>query len=247
MKVLLSLKTNKQYYYNENGDYDCKEGHLKEKDLKSGKSQIKSNKGAEFLVFESNNYDLRNKIKRGPQILIAKDLGYICSRTGITKNFTILEAGGGSGGATTFFASIAKKVVTYEIREEHAEIIKKNVNFLELKNADIRIGDLSLEIEKLRKNSFDLIFLDMPEPQTVLEKDLTCLKNGSYICCYLPSISQIAVLDKFIYENKKESLFIEEITEVGLRHWKITDRISRPEHQKEIDHTAFLVFIRKIQ
>ena len=43
MKVLISQKTGRYYYYNEEGDYHCKEGLIKEEDLKSGKSRVFSN------------------------------------------------------------------------------------------------------------------------------------------------------------------------------------------------------------
>ncbi|MFW5704568.1 MAG: tRNA (adenine-N1)-methyltransferase [Nanoarchaeota archaeon] len=243
MKVLLSLKTGRTYYYNENGDYHCKEGSFTEKELKSENNRLTSNKGTEFLISDSNLYDKAQKIKRGPQILITKDLGYILARAGIDKNSTILEAGGGSGAATCFFARFVKKVLTYEIRKDHCDIIEKNINNFGLKNVKLINKNLADDIEKL---SADFVFLDMPEPIEVLEKKLSKIASGSLICCYLPSITQISNLIQFINENKKDELYTEEISEIIHREWKINSRVARPNHQKETDHTAFLVFLRKI-
>ena len=84
----------------------------------------------------------------------------------------------------------------------------------------------------------------MPEPGMILEKNLDKVKTGHYIVCYVPSINQVQEVTRIAQE--KEDLYHEEVTEVILRHWKVSERISRPESRKEIDHTAFLVFIRKI-
>jgi len=243
MKVLISKKTGIFYNYNTKDDFHCKEGSILKDELNSDKTLVITNTNKEFLVFNANNYDKKQKIKRGPQIILAKDLGYIISRTGVTKDSFIVEAGGGSGAATIFFSQIAKKVHTYEIVEDHFKLIERNLKFMEIENAKITLGDLAdyIEIEK----EIDLLFLDMPEPLNILQKNLLGVKSGSYIVCYVPSISQIQLISEFVSKHENE-FYLEEITEVILRHWKVTGKISRPEHRKEIDHTAFLVFIRKI-
>lgn len=242
MKILISKKTDIIYYYKGSGDYHCKEGFLKEEDINSGSKIIYTNTGREFLVFEANHYDYYNKIKRGPQILIPKDIGYIIARSGIDKNSFVIEAGGGSGGITSYFSRICRKVHTYEIKPEHCDIIKKNIEFLELENVELFNQDLSENIEN--EKDIDLLFLDMPDPKVVLEKDLSGIKSGNYIVCYLPSIVQIADLQQFVFT--RDDLYWEEMTEIITRQWKITKHISRPFHNKETDHTAFLAFIRKV-
>lgn len=243
MKVLISKKTGNYNYYNGIGDFHCKEGFIKEDELKSGKSKvIIENTNREFLICEANSYDLVKKYKRGPQVILAKDLGYIISRTRINKNSFVVEAGGGSGVATTFFAGIANSVYSYEIKEEHCKIIKKNLEFTKTENVDLFNEDLAEKVESLK--DVDLLFLDMPTPCDVLEKDLSCVKSGQYIVCYVPSITQIQEITKLL--ATREELYLEEISEVILRHWRVWERVARPEHRKEVDHTAFLVFIRKI-
>lgn len=242
MKVLLSKKTGNFYYWLGNGDYHTKEGFVTEEDLNSGNNIVKTNTGKEFLIFNSNNYDRRNKIKRGAQLITPKDLGYIASRTGLDRNCVVVEAGSGSGAATIFFSGIVKFVHTFEIVESHYEIVKKNLNFIGCDNVDIVLGDINENLSNLP--DADLLFLDMPEPQNLLEKNLNFLKSGSYIVCYLPSITQIQVLTQLL--EKRDDYYLEESTEVILRHWKVWGRVARPMHRKEIDHTAFLVFIRKI-
>jgi tRNA (adenine57-N1/adenine58-N1)-methyltransferase len=242
MKVLISLKTGIYYYYKSKGDFHTKEGYLKEEDLLSEKKVLLSNTNRKFLCFDSNEYDKRLKIKRGAQIVTPKDIGYIISRTGITKNSIVLEAGTGSGAFGINLAQLVKKVKSYEINESHYEIAKKNIENFALKNISLKLGDVCDYIEK--EKGIDLLFLDMPEPQIVIEKKLTAVKSGAFIVAYLPSISQIINLLKTTKD--KEDLYVEEISEVNVREWKVNDRIARPQFRKEIDHTAFLCFIRKI-
>ena len=243
--ILISKKTNHLYYYdiNSNDDYHCKEGLIKKEDiLNINLNIIKSNLNREFIKFNASNYDLSNKIKRGPQIITNKDLGYIISRTRINKNSKIVEAGGGSGGATIFFSNIVKEVKTYEINEKHSSIIEFNLNKQNITNVKLINKDLRECIGQ--EKNIDLLFLDMPEPSIILNEDLSGIKNGSYIVCYLPSIIQIIELYKTITNNP--NLYLEEVSEIILRKWKINNNVSRPEFNKETDHTAFLIFIRKI-
>ena len=223
------------------GNYHCKERTIEEKDLvDENKNIVYSNLNREFLKFPASNYDYSKKIKKGPQIIISKDLGYIIARTRIDKNSKIVEAGGGSGGATLFFSSIVKKVHTYEIDEKNFKLIEKNLKDRNIKNVKLIFGVIIHYIEK--EKNIDMLFLDLPEPSKVLEKNLNGVKKGSFIVSYLPSISQIIELSEFI--SRKDNLYIEEISEIILRNWKVNSKIARPENKKMIDHTAFLVFIR---
>lgn len=243
MKVLISKKTGSYYYINPENDYHCKEGIISKEDLNSQKKIVKSHTEREFLLFDANFIDLKKKkMKRGPQIITEKDLGYILARSGIGKNSYVVEAGGGSGGATLFFANIVKNIHTYEIREEHCDIINKNIESFGFDNVKVTNADLATEIDN--EKDIDMLFLDMPEPNMILEKELNSVKSGAFIVCYVPSISQIQEITKLVGE--RVDLYLEEITEVILRHWRVWEKVSRPEHRKEIDHTAFLVFIRKI-
>ena len=142
------------------------------------------------------------------------------------------------------FAGIVDKVRSFEVRDDHIKVAQGNLDMMKLTNVVLENADINEQIEKEEKESIDLLFLDMPDCHTVLEKNLYALKSGAFIVCYVPSISQIQEITKVI--SQLESLYLEEISEVILRHWRVWEKVARPNHRKEIDHTAFLVFIRKI-
>ena len=244
MKVLISKKTGNTYYTQGKEDYHCKEGIISKEDMDSGESIVYSHLGKEFLVFNGTNYDIAQKYKRGPQLVNPKDLGYILSRTFVDKESSVLEAGGGSGAATCFFAKLLNKVYSFEEKEENIKIINKNLALQNVENVELKQGDINQHIEEFEKNTLDLVFLDLPNPQQILEKNLDCLKNGHYIVCYLPSITQI--LDVVEIIKDREEYYLEEVSEIIKREWKTWGRVARPLHRKENDHTAFLMFIRKI-
>jgi tRNA (adenine57-N1/adenine58-N1)-methyltransferase len=241
-KVLIDKKRANKHLWKGKGDFHCKQGVISESDLLSEKTLLKTHTEQEFYSFPAHLPDKREKIKRGPQIITAKDIGYVITRAGITKEDIIVEAGGGSGSATSFFASICKEVHTYELREDHCEIITKNLNFLNHTNVLLQHGNLKDEIK--HEKNYDLLFLDLPEPVQILQEDLSGLKTGKYIVCYLPSVYQIQELVSYIYT--RADLYLEEVSETMVREWRVKENLARPQNRKEIDFTAFLIFIRKI-
>ncbi|MFT4244349.1 MAG: methyltransferase domain-containing protein [Candidatus Woesearchaeota archaeon] len=247
MKVAISKKTNNWYYIkNLEQEYHCKEGILSIEDLKSDMCSITSTKGVEFTIFNASHYDYVQKMKRSAQIIIPKDLGYIASRTSMNKETILLEAGSGSGFATTFFSGICKEVVTFERVESHYECAKKNIELRGFSNVRIELNDISQVLQEQNSNlpQFTTIFLDLPEPIKVLTNiSSKHLVNGGHIVCYLPSTRQVDELVEFC-SHKESSYFVEEISESQIRNWRVNSKTNRPQHHKECDFTAFLVFLR---
>ena len=93
-------------------------GVIKSLDIKKSKSSVKSHLGNEFKVLEPNFLDLISRIKRGPQIITKKDIGFILTDMGITKKSIVLDAGTGSGYLAFFLSQHSKKAISYEKRED---------------------------------------------------------------------------------------------------------------------------------
>ncbi|MCH8520062.1 MAG: methyltransferase domain-containing protein [Nanoarchaeota archaeon] len=247
MKVAVSQKTNNWYYIkNLEQDYHCKEGILEISQLQSNSSKITSTKGVEFTLFNASHHDYIQKMKRSAQIIIPKDLGYIASRTSMNKETILLEAGSGSGFATTFFSGICKEIYTFERIESHFECAKKNIEQRGFSNTTIQLKDISEVLQEKNSNlpQFSMIFLDLPEPIEIL-KHVTSkhIINGGHIVCYLPSTRQVDQLVDFCSQENSQ-YFVEEVSESQIRNWRVNSKSNRPEHHKECDFTAFLIFLR---
>ncbi|MEK6936997.1 MAG: methyltransferase domain-containing protein [Nanoarchaeota archaeon] len=232
-KVLIDEKGNRHFW--SQGDLQTDLGILKEEDIKNSSGKIKSHLKKDFIIFDANFIDKLEKLKRGPAIITKKDIGYIIASTGLHRNSKVLDAGTGSGFLTLFLSRITLNIVTYEKNPEFLDIAKKNFKDLgieiEIKQKDIYQG--------IDEKNLDLIVLDLPEPWEVLDHAKKSLRNGQFLVCYLPTISQVIKL----VEKSKDKFLLEEVAELLKREWHIEGLKVRPKSQM-IAHTAFLVFLR---
>jgi len=238
MKVLIHLKEGTKYLVKEpNRDFHTNQGMIKAADLaKEGK--ISSSTGEIFACFKPGYSDLWENLKRGPQILLQKDIGLIISKTGINKASKVVDAGGGSGSLCLSLANICKQVVVYETNPDNIKIIQKNQEVFGIMNLSIKQKDVSLGISE---KNLDLITLDLPEPWKAIETAQSALKIGGHLVIYLPNLNQLKM---FVDAVKGTDIHINEITELIKRDWKIDERIMRPEFQM-LGHTGFLTFCRR--
>jgi tRNA (adenine57-N1/adenine58-N1)-methyltransferase len=181
---------------------------------------------------------LLRKLKRGPQVVLPKDIGMIIAFTGVGKTSKVVDAGTGSGWLAISLANIAKSVVTYERREEFAELAKNNVERSGLKNVKIRMKDI---FEGIDEKNIDLITLDLADSEKVLEYAHKALKAGGFVAGYLPHAEQVS---RFVKECERIG-FVDAFTiECIVREMLVRDQGFRPENVG-LTHTAYLVFARK--
>ena len=258
-KVLIN-KQDKFLVKDQDKDFHTKYGFFKKEDLKKTGSNIISNTGKEFTVFNPYFIDLYRKIKRDAQIIPLKDIGLIVAETGIDNNSKVVDAGAGSGALCCFLANIAKEVTTYEIREDFIKIVEHNIDFLDLKNTKKSVKQISgvPEIQRIsehvkikNKNIYDgideknvdLVLLDLPEPWKAIDAAKKALKIGGFLVSYSPSIPQSA---DFVNEINKDKNFIHiKTSEIIEREWEIDGRKVRPRSQA-IGHSGFISFARRI-
>ncbi len=222
-------------------DYHTQFGFVKKEDLKKKPGTlVKTNKDTELALIEANFLDKLHKIKRGAQIIPLKDIGTIIAETGIGKDSTIVDAGAGSGYMALILANIAKKVTTYEIRDDHYDIVEHNIKYMNATNLTLKKGSI---YEKIEEKNVDMINLDVPEPWEAIPQVLKALKIGGYVVSYSPTIPQ--VMD--FVENAKhtDKLFHIKTIEIIEREWEILGRKVRPKTQ-QIGHSGFLTFMRRI-
>lgn len=181
--------------------------------------------------------EILKKCKRGPQVVLPKDIGIILAYSGVGKNSFVIDAGTGSGWLAIALANIAKKVVSYEWREEFAKLAEKNAK---------RAG---VELEIKRKNVFegidekevDLITLDLADAEKAVPHAFSALKKGGMLFGYLPHIEQA----RRFYEACEKSGFSDiNMLECIVRNYLVRSAGTRPENTGLL-HTAYIVFAVK--
>lgn len=189
-----------------------------------------------------DNIDFRlppvlKKLKRGPQILLPKDLGTIIGFSGMNKESVVADAGTGSGFAAIFFGSIAKKVITFEERHEFAEFAAKNIKRSGLDNIELR----EQSIFDGFKDEVGVVSLDLPNPERIFSSDYSLAKEG-VIIAYSPHTEQVSSFVKAAKENGFETFTLETI----IREILSRESGTRPQ-TKGLLHTGYLTFARKIE
>ncbi|MBD3203455.1 methyltransferase domain-containing protein [Candidatus Woesearchaeota archaeon] len=239
-KILIS--GNKKYYVRDlDRDYHTELGFIRKEDLKNAKpgEKIMSNTGNEFFLFEPFFIDKYKKIKRGAQIISRKDVGFMITEAGLNKDSVVLDAGSGSGALCCYLAKICKKVYSYEIREDFFNKVKKNIDFLQLGNIELKNKDIYQGIDE---KELDCIMLDLPEPWKVVDHADSSLKTGGFLISYSPCIPQ--VMD--FVDSLTENFLHLKTVEIKERKWEIRKRKVRPK-TRQLGHTGFISFTRKIR
>ncbi|MGC8478768.1 MAG: tRNA (adenine-N1)-methyltransferase [Candidatus Micrarchaeia archaeon] len=179
------------------------------------------------------------RLKRGPQVMLPKDIGMVMAYAGIGKDSVCVDAGTGSGWLAISLAKICKKVVSYEIREEFIKIAETNakregVENLTIVNRDVRKG--------IKEKDVDLVSLDMPESNKVVGKAYKALKDGGFIFGYLPHMEQVKA---FVKELNRYGFSDIMVLESIVRDMLVREEGMRPS-TKGVWHTGYLVFARKM-
>ena len=180
------------------------------------------------------------KLKRGPQVILPKDIGIILAYTGVNKESICVDAGTGSGWLAVSLAMIAKKVSTYEIRDDFAKIAEKNIQLLELNNITLKNKDVT---KKIDEKDADIFTLDMPNAEKALKNVKKALKVNGIVAAYIPHMEQVV---KFSNTLKKLNFKEVHVVECILRDILVREEGMRPT-TKGIWHTAYLIFARKAE
>ncbi len=178
------------------------------------------------------------KLKRGPQVILPKDIGIIISYSGIDKNSICIDAGTGSGWLALSLARICKHVYSYDVREDFISIAERNRAFLGLDNVTLKNKDVS---KKVDETGADLFTLDLPDSEKALRNAKKALKDGGCVVGYLPHMEQVK---KFSTTLSKLGFADIYTVEVIVRDMLVREEGIRPT-TKGIWHTAYLTFARK--
>ena len=180
------------------------------------------------------------RLKRGPQVILPKDIAIIMVYAGVGKESVCVDAGTGSGWLALSLARVCKEVYSYDTREEFTAIAERNRVMLGLENVRFKKGDVFLNIEE---REVDLVTLDLPNAEKALRCAKRALRRDGMVVGYLPHMEQVK---KFV--AKLSSLGFEDVytLESIVRDMLVREEGIRPS-TKGVWHTAYLTFARKGQ
>lgn len=210
-------------------------------------SVVKSTSGDQFLVLRPLLVDYVMSMPRGAQVVYPKDSAQIVHEGDIFPGARVLEAGAGSGALTcSLLRAVGPggQVISYEVRDDHAEHARRNVEAFcgripdnwQLIVSDVVDCDLDT-------GSVNRVVLDMLAPWDVLDAVARVLVAGGVLMVYLATVTQ---LSKTVEALREQQCWTEpRAWETLQRGWNVVGLAVRPEHNMR-GHTAFLVSARRL-
>ncbi len=207
-------------------------------------SLVSSAVGTSYLAMRPLLTDYVLSMPRGAAVIYPKDAAQIVHWGDIFPGARVLEAGAGSGALTcSLLRAVGPQgsVLSYEIREDHAEHAERNVTRFFGSHPE----NWTLEVADLAGHSgeVDRIVLDMVDPWTVLPTVADALVPGGVLIVYVAATTQ---LSRIAEDLRGHGGFTEpEAWESLHRPWHLVGLAVRPEHRM-IGHTAFLLKVRRL-
>jgi tRNA (adenine57-N1/adenine58-N1)-methyltransferase catalytic subunit len=210
-------------------------------------SVVKSTNGDPFLVLRPLLVDYVMSMPRGAQVVYPKDAAQIVHEGDIFPGARVLEAGAGSGALTcSLLRAVGPDgdVISYELRADHAEHARRNVEAFFGRSPDnwrLTISDLT-DCD-LPDGSVDRAVLDMLAPWEVLDTVSRVVIAGGVLMIYLATVTQ---LSKTVEALREQQCWTEpRAWETLQRGWNVVGLAVRPLHSMR-GHTAFLVSARRL-
>jgi tRNA (adenine57-N1/adenine58-N1)-methyltransferase len=208
-------------------------------------SVVKAINGDQFLVLRPLLVDYVMSMPRGAQVIYPKDAAQIVHEGDIFPGARVLEAGAGSGAMTCSLLRAvgpAGRVISYEMRGDHAEHAERNVVtfFGDLpQNWNLVIGDVA----DFAGAQVDRVVLDMLAPWEVLDAAAAALVAGGVLIVYVATVTQ---LSRTVEALRDQQCWTEpRAWETLQRGWDVVGLAVRPEHRMR-GHTAFLISARRL-
>ena len=237
-RYLIRLQAGESFHYH---------GGIVDHDALIGGSEgvtLRTKSGAALSVFRPRLADFVLKMGRGAQVVYPKDIASILVEGDISPGAQVIEAGTGSASLTIALARAVGengRVVSYELREEHLEVARRNIEsffgempgWIELRAGDVREADAEI---------FDRMVLDLPEPWRVLPAAERVLASGGVLATYMPTTGQ---LQQLVLSLEHASFAEIRSFETMVRGWHVSPRSVRPDHRM-VGHTGFVVTARRM-
>jgi tRNA (adenine57-N1/adenine58-N1)-methyltransferase len=197
---------------------------------------------AEFHLLSPSNEDVFRNLERKAQIITPKDAAQMVFRASIHPGATVVEGGSGSGALTIWLARAvgpSGKVYSYDVKEEHLRIAKRNIDRFGLTNVLFVLKDVCTGIDQ---TEVDAVVLDIPEPWRAVDAAMHALAPGGHMVCFVPTYNQIEQTVRAMRSSLSEVRAFELIE----REVHVGESSARPDGAS-IGHTGFIAVGRKIK
>lgn len=237
---LLTLQDGKEFHFHG--------GVLRHDDLigRPEGSTARSSKGVTLLALRPTAADWTLKAPRGAQVVYPKDQALIVGLADVAPGVTVVEAGAGSGALTCALLRAVGptgRVVSFELREDHAAIAERNVAERfggHPPTWELRLGDVADGLDGL---ACDRLVLDLLEPWLVLPAAARALRAGGLLLAYTPTVPQVMRLHDALVGDAVWGAA--STVEALVRGWHVDGLAVRPDHRM-VAHTAFLTTVRRL-
>ncbi|KAF0847182.1 tRNA (adenine-N1)-methyltransferase [Nocardia caishijiensis] len=231
----------------EGKEFHTHRGGIKHDDLIGADegSVVKSINGTPYLALRPLLTDYVLSMPRGATVIYPKDAAQIVHEGDVFPGARVLEAGAGSGALTcSLLRAVGSEgqVISYEIRDDHAEHAVRNVETFfgeRPPNWSLTVADVA----NYDGEQVDRVVLDMLAPWDALPAVSKALVPGGVLIVYVATVTQ---LSKVVEEMREQECWTEPRSwESMVRGWHVVGLAVRPEHRMQ-GHTAFLVSARRL-
>lgn len=205
-------------------------------------SVVPTSLGHRLYVLRPTLYDVLPRLRHATQVVYPADAEFISLVAGIGPGSEVAEAGTGSGYLACMLAwrvGPQGRVLTYEAREDFAEIAWGNIKSLGLE------GVVDLVVSDVTKSGFgaeglDAVVLDMGAPWNALDAALEALRPGGVLVVFSTSVDHA---QKSLAAMRSRGVLDVNMAELFVRPWKATPGEMRPE-TRAVVFTGFVIWGR---
>ncbi|MFQ6392702.1 tRNA (adenine-N1)-methyltransferase [Nocardia sp. KC 131] len=206
---------------------------------------VNSTNGTPYLALRPLLVDYVLSMPRGAAVIYPKDAAQIVHEGDMFPGARVLEAGAGSGALTcSLLRAVGPQgeVISYEIRDDHAEHAVRNVETFfgeRPANWSLTVADVAA----YDGQPVDRVVLDMLSPWDALPAVGKALVPGGVLVVYVATVTQ---LSRVVEALREQECWTEPRSwESMVRGWHVVGLAVRPEHRMQ-GHTAFLVSARRL-
>ena len=218
------------------GQYHTHRGGLAHDDLigRPEGSVVVSPVGTPYLALRPLLADYVLSMPRGAQVIYPKDAAQILMWGDVFPGARVLEAGAGSGALTCSLLQAvgpAGTVLSYEIRDDHAEHAERNVrDVLRRGSAELGLRPVAdLNVHDGAAEPVDRVVLDMLAPWERLDTVGAALVPGGVLVGYVATTTQLSRLTE---DLREQQCWTEpQAWESLVRPWHVVGLAVRPEHR----------------